>query len=215
MKTFQTLVEELSSTQKAQSALKKLKVGDTVTYNHHKHGEVSGKYQGVGRMGGRTFAKVTHPDHKDESMRGTMWVPPHHIKESFEPTPPKQDLQESGNFRNIPHDAPADPRNPNTTMVYRHHLTPQKDGWVTHHVSPDGSTEQIGGKHKDYASAFTKATEHAKMHGKIPYNTLHDDTGGKDVDDIHDNNHHQLIGNTDHLAKHYDDKGHRKDSYWK
>lgn len=74
MKTFKEMNEEVSGTAAAREKLKAAKKGDELTFNHHKHGEVSGKYQGIKRMGGRAYAHVEHPKH------GAFWVPPHHIQ---------------------------------------------------------------------------------------------------------------------------------------
>lgn len=76
MKTFEELNEEISSIAAAKDKLKSVKKGDTVSFTHHKHGEVSGTYQGMKRMGGRSYAHVEHPKH------GAFYVPPHQINQA-------------------------------------------------------------------------------------------------------------------------------------
>lgn len=76
MKTFKELSEEVGSVAAAKEKLKKMKAGDTVTFTHHKHGEVSGSYRGMKRMGGRSYAHVEHPKH------GAFYVPPHQINQA-------------------------------------------------------------------------------------------------------------------------------------
>lgn len=208
MKTFATLVTELSEAADTKDKLKTLKKGQSVTFDHYKHGKITGTYAGPGRMGGRTYAKVEHPEH------GATWVPPHQIHEQVTGLDESVQLTESGNFRNIPHDAPADPRNHATTMVYKHTLNADKKGWTTHHEAPDGGKHQIGGVHKTATDAMDNARAHAKMHGKLAHSTLTDHRGGKDVDHAYDNNHEHITGKETSDGKHYDAKGHRKDSYW-
>ena len=76
MKSFKQLSEELGGTAAAAQKLKKMKSGETVSFTHHKHGEVSGSYQGMKRMGGRSYAAVEHPKH------GRFYVPPHQINQA-------------------------------------------------------------------------------------------------------------------------------------
>lgn len=76
MKSFKQLSEELGGTAAAAQKLKKMKSGETVSFTHHKHGEVSGEYRGMKRMGGRSYAAVEHPKH------GRFYVPPHQINQA-------------------------------------------------------------------------------------------------------------------------------------
>lgn len=76
MKTFKELNEEISGVAAAKDKLKKIKSGETVTFTHHKHGEVSGEYRGMKRMGGRSYAHVENPKH------GAFYVPPHQIHQA-------------------------------------------------------------------------------------------------------------------------------------
>lgn len=72
MKTFKELSEEISGTA-AKDKMKAHKMGDTLSFTHHKHGELSGKYQGMKRMGGRSYA------HVEVAKHGAFYVPPHQI----------------------------------------------------------------------------------------------------------------------------------------
>lgn len=75
MKTFKEMLEEVSGTAAAKEKLKAAKKGDKMTFTHHKHGEVTGEYRGVKRMGGRSYAHVEAPG------KGAFWVPPHQISQ--------------------------------------------------------------------------------------------------------------------------------------
>lgn len=76
MKTFKELNEEISGVAAAKDKLKSMSKGANVSFTHHKHGEVSGTYQGMKRMGGRSYAHVEHPKH------GAFYVPPHQIHQA-------------------------------------------------------------------------------------------------------------------------------------
>lgn len=76
MKTFKQLSEELSGVAAAKEKLKKVKSGETVSFTHHKHGELSGEYRGMKRMGGRSYAHVEVKKH------GAFYVPPHQINQA-------------------------------------------------------------------------------------------------------------------------------------
>ena len=73
MKTFKEIREQASNVAAATDKLKKVKKGATLSFTHHKHGDVSGEYRGMKRMGGRSYAHVEHPKH------GAFYVPPHQI----------------------------------------------------------------------------------------------------------------------------------------
>jgi hypothetical protein len=73
MKTFKELSEEISGTAAAKDKMKEKKKGDTLSFTHHKHGELSGKYQGMKRMGGRSYA------HVEVAKHGAFYVPPHQV----------------------------------------------------------------------------------------------------------------------------------------
>ena len=74
MKTFNQLSEEISGTAAATEKLKKAKKGASMSFTHHKHGELSGSYQGTKRMGGRSYA------HIEVAKHGAFYVPPHQVK---------------------------------------------------------------------------------------------------------------------------------------
>ena len=73
MKTFKELQEEISDTAAAKDKLKKVKKGATLSFTHHKHGELSGEYRGMKTMGGRSYA------HVEVAKHGAFYVPPHQI----------------------------------------------------------------------------------------------------------------------------------------
>lgn len=73
MKTFKEIREQTSNVAAAKDKLKKVAKGSTVSFTHHKHGQVSGTYKGMKQMGGRSYAHVEHPKH------GAFYVPPHQI----------------------------------------------------------------------------------------------------------------------------------------
>lgn len=73
MKTFNELQEEISGTAAATAKMKEKKKGDTLSFTHHKHGELSGEYKGMKRMGGRSYA------HVEVAKHGAFYVPPHQI----------------------------------------------------------------------------------------------------------------------------------------
>lgn len=83
MKSFFALREEAdqlleeSAIKQATDRLKKVKKGSQVSFDHHKHGTVTGKFGGLKRMGGRTYADI----HTDKE---THRVPVHHVKEAVE-----------------------------------------------------------------------------------------------------------------------------------
>ena len=68
------LTEESDIIKGSISKLKKTKKDTEVSFNHWKQGKVTGKYKGLGKMGGRTYAKVC-------TDTATHWVPVHHINE--------------------------------------------------------------------------------------------------------------------------------------
>ena len=76
MKTFKELSEEISGVAAAKEKLKKVKKGENLSFTHHKHGELSGEYQGMKRMGGRSYAHVEVKKH------GAFYVPPHQIHQA-------------------------------------------------------------------------------------------------------------------------------------
>lgn len=73
MKTYKDMVEEVNGTVSAREKLKKAKKGDTMSFTHHKHGEVSGEYHGVKRMGPHSYASV------DVKGKGKFYVPLHQV----------------------------------------------------------------------------------------------------------------------------------------
>lgn len=73
MKTFKEIREQTSNVAAAKDKLKKVKKGDTVSFTHHKHGNVSGEYRGMKRMGPHTYASVEVKD------KGKFYVPLHQV----------------------------------------------------------------------------------------------------------------------------------------
>lgn len=73
MKTFKELQEEISGVAAAKEKLKKVQKGSSLSFTHHKDGEVSGEYRGMKRMGGRSYA------HVEVKGKGAYYVPPHQI----------------------------------------------------------------------------------------------------------------------------------------
>ena len=80
MKTFKELTEEISGTAAAKDKLKGVKKGSPLSFTHHKHGELSGSYQGTKRMGGRSYA------HIEVAKHGAFYVPPHQVQHSKQST---------------------------------------------------------------------------------------------------------------------------------
>lgn len=75
MKTFKTLIEELTVVDAAKKKLKGLH-GKEVSFTHQQTGEkVTGTYKGLKQMGGRSYAHV-------ETGKGAHRVPPHHIHQA-------------------------------------------------------------------------------------------------------------------------------------
>lgn len=73
MKTFKSLLEEMSAVDAAKKKLKGMK-GKQVSFTHQASGEkISGTYHGLKQMGGRSYAHVEVPG------KGAFRVPPHHI----------------------------------------------------------------------------------------------------------------------------------------
>lgn len=78
MQQFKTFVSEADAVNAAKAKLKKMKKGSTVSFTHHSSGEkVSGEYQGLRNMGGRSYAQV-------ETGKGAHRVPVHHIHQTQE-----------------------------------------------------------------------------------------------------------------------------------
>lgn len=73
MKTYKDMVEEVNGTVSAREKLKKAKKGDTMSFTHHKHGEVSGQYHGTKRMGPHSYASV------EVKGKGKFYVPLHQV----------------------------------------------------------------------------------------------------------------------------------------
>jgi hypothetical protein len=75
MKSFKQLSEELSAADAAKKKLKNMK-GKQVSFTHATTGEkITGTYQGLKTMGGRSYAHV-------ETGKGAHRVPPHHIHQA-------------------------------------------------------------------------------------------------------------------------------------
>lgn len=73
MKTFKEMIPEMNDMKAAHDRLKKMKKGSEVSFTHATSGKkVTGTYQGLKRMGARSYA---HVDHKGGSTR----VPMHQI----------------------------------------------------------------------------------------------------------------------------------------
>jgi hypothetical protein len=73
MKTFKQLSEELSVIDAAKKRLQKMKKGTEVSFTHATTGKkVTGTYDGLRSMGGRSYAHVNHSD-------GATRVPVHQI----------------------------------------------------------------------------------------------------------------------------------------
>lgn len=72
----ENLTEESDIIKSSISRLKKTKKDTQVSFNHWKQGKVTGKFKGLGKMGGRTFAKVS-------TDTATHWVPVHHLDEAI------------------------------------------------------------------------------------------------------------------------------------
>lgn len=76
MQKFKTFVTEGEAIAAAHEKLKKMKKDSNVSFTHATSGEkVSGKYKGLKRMGGRTYAHV-------ETGKGAHRVPVHHIHQA-------------------------------------------------------------------------------------------------------------------------------------
>ena len=82
MKTFAELSEALGGTEEARQKLKKAKKGDTMSFTHHKHGEVSGEYQGLKRLGAHSYASVS------VKGKGKFYVPLHQVTHHPKPKEP-------------------------------------------------------------------------------------------------------------------------------
>lgn len=61
----------------AKARLKKVKPGSSLSFTHHKQGKVTGKYKGMGQMGGKSFAKI-------DTGKELHYVPPHEVHEEVE-----------------------------------------------------------------------------------------------------------------------------------
>jgi hypothetical protein len=77
MKTFKELREDVNSSAAAQASKKRAK-GATVSFDHHKHGNLSGTFNGVKRLGAHTYS------HVEVKGKGAFYVPHHEIKEMDE-----------------------------------------------------------------------------------------------------------------------------------
>lgn len=69
-----TIIEDVAQ---ATARVKKAKHGVSMSFTHHKQGKVTGKYKGMGRMGGRSFAKIA----TDKELH---YVPPHEVHEEVD-----------------------------------------------------------------------------------------------------------------------------------
>ena len=75
MKTFKSVMEEMSAVDAAKKKLKKMK-GQQVSFTHQASGEkITGEYKGLKQMGGRSYAHV-------ETGKTAHRVPPHHIHQA-------------------------------------------------------------------------------------------------------------------------------------
>ena len=73
MKTFKELAEEVSNYDQHKKRVQKIKKGSEVSFTHATTGEkVTGTYQGLKSMGGKSYA---HVEHKGGATR----VPVHQI----------------------------------------------------------------------------------------------------------------------------------------
>ena len=76
MQSFKQLSEDYDT---AIKNLKKVKRGSQVSFNHAKTGKkITGTYQGLKRMMGRSYAHVEHP----KGSNHTNMIPVHHIHQA-------------------------------------------------------------------------------------------------------------------------------------
>lgn len=76
MKSFKTLMEELSHIEKATAKLKKIKKGTEVSFTDQQtRKKVTGQYGGLKRLGAYSYAKVN-------TDKMTHAVPVHHIHQT-------------------------------------------------------------------------------------------------------------------------------------
>lgn len=75
MQTLKNYIAEADAAMNAKAKLKKMK-GKQVSFTHHSTGKkVTGTYQGMKSMGGRSYAHI-------ETGREAHRVPPHHIHQA-------------------------------------------------------------------------------------------------------------------------------------
>jgi len=73
MKKFKEMLPEMAMMKKAHDRVKKMKKGSSVSFTHANTGKkVTGTFDGIKRMGGRSYANVDH-------SKGSTMVPVHHI----------------------------------------------------------------------------------------------------------------------------------------
>jgi len=76
MQSFTSFTEATADIDAAKKRLKKMKKGSSVSFTHSKTGEkVTGSYQGLKNMGGRSYAHVEHP----KGVKHPNMIPVHHI----------------------------------------------------------------------------------------------------------------------------------------
>lgn len=176
LKTFKEMVEEVNGTVSAREKLKKAKKGDTMSFTHHKYGEVSGEYHGIKRMGPHSYASV------EVKGKGKFYVPLHQVTHHPKPKDVKENLDE-GRYEVV--------KKTSTYSIYRNKATNKlikryPDGSFDPITSTKPSLSRVKAKPKvnkqadqdlDEAARSTELKvghmvsfdhpEHGKIHGKI------------------------------------------------
>ncbi len=141
--------------------LKAVKKNSNVTYDHHKHGAVTGKFQGVKRMGGRPYAHVEH----GKSM-GSMYVPVHQVK-----------VHEGVNSRNLLEAARA--RMTHSMKIHDSKHDYHMSEYDKHSAKADAFKK--GSRSHTKHSELAKAHEHAAFQHSMAY-SAHEDPKGFEKD---------------------------------